>query len=175
MSLSGTFIISSFTNFASTVIEAWKAWKGSKNKNLDQEQARILQEAQHNHEIFLEKFRFEKELLLEKIKTESQASKLSPIDLGNDFLERLEFEAEVLSNMDYVVIFEPVGDGYGLTLPMNPETVIVFWISNQYPQVEPQIFIKTNNTIDRIDFEAGVWEPYFTLGEIVQSLSTGND
>lgn len=166
----GTPIISSLTRLASTVIEVWKAWKDANDRHLDRVHQEKLQRHQHQHELLIENIRIKKDLLLERIRSENQTSGSPSNSVEDALIARLEFEARILSEMDYDVIFEPVSDGYGLALLIKPNYVLVFWISNRYPEVEPRIYINTKNRIDRIDFAAGVWNPLFTLAEIVQAL-----
>lgn len=149
-------IISTLSDLASKVIDIWKALKESEDKKLDREHQLKLQDAQHKHERLRER-------QLQDIQLKQEIEK--------EFLERLAVEAELLSLMGFDVIFEPVGNGYGVALPVrNQKQILVFWLSIQYPNQPPKVLLRTTHSIEQIEFEEGAWQDDRTLAEIASAL-----
>lgn len=153
-------IFSGLTRLAGSIIDVWNALEEREQRQLDREHQRWLQKAQHDHENLIH----------------ARASRPSPADcsvsnLSDTFLERLTIEAILLSRMGVEIVYEPIGKGYGLAVPVTQDLILAFWLSISYPDQPPDVYMKTQRDIDKIEFEADAWEENHTIAEIVSAMT----
>lgn len=145
---------------AGKIIDVWVVYNEGQHKRLDREYQRDLQRAQHEHE---------RVLLTHKSKRGQSASNIPDID--KDFLHRLNMEAELLSDMGFDVIYEPLDEGYGVALTLSDDLTIAFLISLLYPSQAPLVFLKTDSEIEQIEFAPSSWQAEHTLAEVVSAFT----
>ena len=87
-------------------------------------------------------------------------------------MDRLTVEANLLSDMNFDIVYESVGDGYGLTLPIQRNKILVVWLSNNYPNLAPSIYETDGIDICKIEFAPEVWRSYYNIKDIVLALNT---
>lgn len=146
--------ISALASLAGAIISIFSRLEQSKQSGLDREAQRELQQAQHAHERAL-------------LDMKRSASVATYSKQGNPLFDRLWIEGNGLSNLGYEVVFEPVGDGYGLALLVDSETTLCVWVPPNYPSAVPRVLLKTSDNIDEIDFEDGAWRPEIFISDII--------
>jgi hypothetical protein len=153
-------LFSGLTRLAGSIIDAWATLEKRSEGQLDREHQRQLQRAQHDHEKLLRRGK------------DSLASTESFVpNLSETYLERLRIEAILLSAMGYEVLYEPIGKGYGLAIPISDHLILAFWLSISYPDQAPDIYMKTQLEIDKIEFEGNAWEENHSIAEIVSAIT----
>lgn len=147
-------------NLASTIIEIWLIKEKSRQGQLERDHQYQLQRAQHEHE-----------LLLHKLRTGQIRDDSNSQYLDDSFLERLRQEAITLSSMGYDVIYEPMTEGYSVALPFRGDSTLAFWLLPSYPNEPPQVFIKTPEDLEKIEFAPGAWKTNLSIADIVRALT----
>ena len=145
---------------AGKIIDVCVVYSESKQKRLDREHQRELQKAQHKHE---------RQLL--KYKNNSHESALNVPDIDKDFLDRLTMEAEILSEMGFDVVYEPLDGGYGLALTISKDLTVALLIPLSYPNEAPLVLLKIASDIEQVDFAPDTWQAEHTIAEVVSALT----
>ena len=153
-------LFSGFTTLAGSIIEVWVVLEKRKQKQLDREHQRKLQKAQHEHE-----------LLIQRRNATQMEDDSDVVSVNGPFLERLRVEAVFLSSMGFKVIYEPLSDGYGLALPVSDNLTLAFWVPPSYPNLAPEIYMRTTTEIEKIEFEPDAWQADHTIAEVVLALT----
>jgi hypothetical protein len=73
--------------------------------------------------------------------------------------------------MGVEIVYEPIGKGYGLAVPVTQDLILAFWLSISYPDQAPDVYMKTQRDIDKIEFQADAWEENHTIAEIVSAMT----
>jgi hypothetical protein len=154
-----TLIISAVGGLAKGVIEIWKTHQSSRESALLREHQMRLELARHKHEVAIEKLR-KGTLPIEEVP-------------DTDYFRRLESEAALLSSFPLEVIFEPVGDGYGVGLPISSDLILAVWLSLEYPAKAPTVFLQQGGELSMIEFSPDSWEPDLTLVDVVAAVWSG--
>lgn len=154
-------IFSGLTRLAGSIIDVWTTLDERAQRRLDREHQRRLQKAQHDHEN-----------LLQARSTRLSSADCSAPNLSDALLERLRIEAILLSGMGVEIVYEPIGKGYGLAVPVTQDLILAFWLSiSSYPDQPPDVYMKTPTDIEKIEFEADAWEENHTIAEIVSAMT----
>lgn len=153
-------LFSGVATLAGSIIDVWAVLEERRERHLDREHLLRLQKAQHVHDLLVQR----------------QSSNLafeSPriTHLSDTFLERLRIEAILLSRLGFDIVYEPIGKGYGLAVPVSDTAIVAFWLSTAYPDQAPDIYLKTQREIERIEFEENAWEESHSMAEIVSAMA----
>jgi hypothetical protein len=92
-----------------------------------------------------------------------------------NYLLRLEVDAKSLDQIGFDVLFETIGNGYGIALTKDEwqSQAIVFWLSPEYPKQPPLVLVKKKSAIDRIEFDADAWSNQILLSDVTTALLDG--
>jgi hypothetical protein len=151
-----TLIISAVGGLAKGVIEIWKTHHSSRESALQREHQTRLELARHKHEVAIERLR-KGTLPTEEVP-------------DTDYFRRLESEAALLSSFPLEIIFEPVGDGYGVGLPISRDLILAVWLSLEYPEKAPTVFLQQGEELSMIEFSPDSWEPDLTLVDVLSAM-----
>jgi hypothetical protein len=154
-----TLIISAVGGLAKGVIEIWKTHQSSRESALLREHQMSLELARQKHEVAVERLR-KGTLPTEEVPDTA-------------YFRRLESEAASLSSLPLEVIFEPVGDGYGVGLPISSDLILAVWLSPKYPEKAPAVFLQQGGELSMIEFSPDAWNPELTLADVVAAVWGG--
>lgn len=173
-----SIIITALGTLAKVTYDVWQRMEENKQKELDREAERLLQKAEHTHQLEIEKMR--------RVKAESESHPTSvptshdlavpdSIDIAPAYLSRLNTDATALSAIGFDVVFETVGSGYGIALTQDQweKQAIVFWLSEDYPRCPPLVLVRNGSRIERIEFESDAWSEATLLADIATALLDG--
>jgi len=156
-----TVLIDAGARLAKTIIDIWRTRKELRQRELDRTHQRQLQKAQHEHELYME-----------TVKSKPPKKyKASEIDIDENLLKRFNEEAELLSIMGFSTVFEPIGNGFGLAIPINTKNVIAFWLPPNYPDEAPRVFSATAEAIDEIKFSDNAWNKDIMMSDVIISIA----
>jgi hypothetical protein len=133
-----------------------------------------LQEAQHQHELLLERIRsHEAGIPIKVVEANNNFPRHIRVEANDNFPEYLNTEAELLCSKGFDAVFDPVNDGYGLAIFIKEALVLCFWLPPAYPHQAPEVFVIESAEIDQIQFEGDAWQPERNILEVVEAVSTG--
>jgi len=149
-------IISTFGALAKSVMELWNTHSASRDSALLRDHQMRIELAREAHEVAMERLR---------------KGTLPTQDVpDNEYFRRLGAEAALLSSFPVKVIFEPIGDGYGVALPISKGLTIALWLSPLFPKEPPMTILQSGNEINMIEFSPGAWEPNLSLLDVVTAV-----
>jgi len=153
--------IASIASLVNVVVSLYSRLEASRQSALDRESQRELQEARLRHDA-----------MINARKSEPTRHGANNSQLPARLMDRLNHEAMSLSQLGFHVIFEPVGAGLGLGLPVGGNCVC-FWIPPDYPMDPFDVYLIVDNRIDKVSFAGDAWKPSVTMTEVVLAIMTG--
>ena len=83
---------------------------------------------------------------------------------------RLNREAMYLSEIGFDVELQFLSGGFGLSLPINKDFSLGYWIPLDYPQYPPRVFAVASGDIQELQLDISNWSPEITLAEITAAI-----
>ncbi len=161
-----TLLISGLSVLASNLINSWRILDARQQRCLDREHQRFLQQEQQKHERALAETRPERHVVI----ISTPPAYIPPAKKNESLLLRMRLEAEQLSDLGFVVVYEPMGTGYALALPIGDCITFGFYLSHRYPYEAPIVLLHKYEHIEPITFPSGKWIPEITMATIVGNI-----
>lgn len=157
------FLVNAGASLANLIFNLWKTRRQARDKayqrELDRNVLGEIQETRRQHEA-----------LISNLKAEKTQATVTEQQHYTGVLQYLCEESVLLAAMGFDVIFEPVGNGYGLALLIDADLTLALWIPPEYPQGPPEILVASSEGIDEIELNAEIWETDMMLADIVLAI-----
>lgn len=166
--LEAIFTVTNLTTFLSKIYDAWRFLKENRERQLDRDQQRYLQEEQHTYELALMNARS----AVKPHNTLISVTLEKTVDLDTEhfLLLRLQEDAQKLTEVGFDIIYECLDNGYGLALPIDNDLVFGFLIPSNYPTEAPTVLVRQGIFLEEIPFGPDSWHSTFMLIDIVEQL-----